>query len=323
MRRIVLVCALLATLALASLPPNEANAKGGSAVSIAPDEGAIGSAVQLWSEYWDSDVDVQIYAGFSPSLDRPPTTFSGPVATVRSGSDGHWRARLRVESAAGLEIPNEPGFVFFRAQTRGDFTSQYVTGEVTTLFALIVDGRRPDGAGRLRLTVSVTSGVADEVFYLAWKRTREHQFSLVGGDYVNHYRPFQRTIPWLADGDWDVLVAPASGRQLIGGGPFEQVHARQCLVDMSQVDSSCELENVCLAAWAPLCHGQERLVTVKRVSIHEGSVEDIELVLGYPGESLPASDSGFSTSALLGALLLGGGALLLIGYRLRARRGAA
>lgn len=312
MWRLLLVCALLAALAVVTMRPEAGAAKDGSVLFISPDTGELGTTIQLGSEYWTPDAEVKVYAGFSPSLHvydggipiafAEPERFWGPIAITRSGSGdpswGKWNVSIRVESTPEMPIPQQPGFLFFRAESEG--LPPFAEAGNQTDFALVVDGRAPDGAGGIQLTVSVASGIEDQAFLYDIEPAGSDTFYWypAGLMYANRLKPFEVTLPRRSNGDYHLFVQPIGRREVIGPGVFESIRAQMCFAP-------------------PLGCNTPGEFIVKRVSVRNGEITPVEVVLGKPGEAppLPSAGTGAAPStiawsiALLAALSTGGGAL--------------
>jgi hypothetical protein len=186
-------------------------------------------------------------------------------------------------------------------------------------FALTVDGQRPDGAGGIHLTVSVASGIEDEPFLYSFGPAGSRYFGYfaAGPLLANRLAPYTNTITRLDDGDYDLLVLPVSrgerARRVIGNGAFVMADARLCMTPDP-------------------CAAEIKEYVVKRVSVRNGEVTPVEILLGKPGEApplqiLPAAGGGPAARegvpwAPVAVLLLVAGFLSAAGLLLRRQRAA-
>ena len=283
-RTLVLVPAI-ALLSLLAHAPGAVEAKDGGSITVAPDAGDDGSTIQLAGEFWPPNADVAIYAGYSPVLWQDeggvvaraePAGWLGPIARVRSEpwdtnpAYGRWHATIDLDDIEGLPEPAGPGFVLFKAVTEGSAVSgavQVEGREEVADFALTVDGRRPDGAGGINLTVSVASGLTDESFlYGIVPEGEAFYYAYAGAMLTNYMKPWQTSATRFADGDYWVFVQPITGREVIGAGAFERVETQFCFAP-------------------PLGCNPRGTFTVKRVAVREGEMANVEIVLGRPDEA--------------------------------------
>ena len=323
MWRVVPLLLLLASLVMAG-PHSHTSAKGSSVVSVKPDSGHLGTTIELSSDYWTPNTAVSIYAAYAPTNTSPPppSSFVGPIATARSNAQslqyGKWSVRLRLDSIRELSVPGRPGFVVFRAvsDTRLPFSEAGSTEEnYEGNFALEVAGKRPVGAGEIDLTVSVADGFVDEEPFLLAMRNSDTAYFSAFPYSTNYFAPYEQTFSRLADGTWDVLVLPRSGREVLDNGSVTEVSGRLCLYPLTQVDGSCELSDVCMPLTAPYCHGHTDTFLAKQVEITHGSTENVEIVLGAPGSvaTAPSGDRGWLRTLFIGMAIAAGALALLVG----------
>jgi len=276
------LCLLVLSLAVAALAhlPSGAQAKG-NALSVFPTSGEIHTTIAISSDYWTPDVEVTVVAGFVDSRDEAPAVFSGPVAVQRSSSSGRVQVQVRVEDAPGLIIPSRPGFIVLRA-TSGGAEPRTADAE----FVLVVDGKRPNGAGEINLTIKAREGTVPGATYFGWRRAGDPSFFT---PYSEIPIPFSVKIDALIDGDWQIAVITESGSQLVGEGTVEELDAPFCIgVDI------CSL----------------RHLVAKRVTIRNGQPIDTTVLIGQStiGHQLPAA--GFASQRQGGARYLWRAALL-------------
>lgn len=275
---------------------------GGSAVSVFPASGAIGTPVHITGAGWPPDVQVSVWAGFTedPSARKDEVEYAGVIGTATSNDDGEWRLEVNVGGA--LALPAVPGFVHFRADPAG--LPPWLEEVNVARFALVVNGQRPERSGEVRITVTQAPGFDERLGFLAMRQ--------VGTTTSFQNRVGIRTMPaysvlsYLTDGDYEITVETVSGLQPIGPG----------LVNVIGV--------ICNR---PNCDGVERLFRVGRVSIRNGSVANVSFVFGDV-ETLPNGGSGpeptgrpwgwllaIAGLAVTGALLTGLGASRLLSSR--------
>lgn len=266
MKYIVLVVAVLA-LAPLSLT-SVAQAKG--MVSLEPSEGELGTIIEMRSERWTPNAVVEIVAAVSPD-GATPGSFNGPLAVSRADSEGRWSVRFPIETVGDFVLPSGPSLVYLRAQSGGMPIA--ATGEVTRAFALIEDSRRPSGAGGVNLTVAVEGGFSDESFYVSYRRVGDEQFVLPANlVHANPRQAYEQEIRGLQDGDWEILVLPVDGAQLLGGGPFDEVEAVLCQ------NPTCSWSRDSVA----------EVVRVTTVSVQDGEVSAATVVLGRGEDDVAA-----------------------------------
>ena len=222
--------AVFIVLALLAPPGRDAAAKGG-AVAILPDSGELGTQVELWSTDWIRNAEVRLYAAFSSSLHDGYTgsaQYVGPVATVRSNDDGDWEAQLSTDALAGLLVPNEPGFLYFRADS--DDLPSYLENANTTHFVVEWEDQRPEGSGEILVSISSTEEPFDEnsplLVWFGWRQAGRGSFQ---SPYAVVPVPFTVTLDGKADGEWEVTVLAPDGYEVVGNdGPLDTVRAAYC-----------------------------------------------------------------------------------------------
>ena len=224
-------------------------------------------------------------------------TYVGPIATADSNTQGQWKVHFPVQSEGQFRIPHESGFVFYRAESRSD--PAYFANANVVDFALVTGGRRPNGAGAIRLRVSVVGSAPEELTFLAERLAGLGGFMNTGS---LQRLPFETTIPRLLDGVYEVTAETASGLQPVVEGSVEEVTAPICT--------------------RPGCTGETKIFRVIRVTIQDGTVATVNMLLGQPGTNLPSTGTGgLSTSGSdrgIAGLLAGVGfSLVLLGWIVR------
>ena len=306
----LVAAAALVLLALASSADSGTAVAGGFAFELSPNAGELGATVQLTSDQWTPGDFVSIYAAFSPSLTEQPSddAFVGPLASTTSDSSGAWSVPVQIANTDLLLIPDEPGFLFFRV--RSPIPSSQVRRSPVP-FALISEGRRPAGAGEIRLSISLAPGVPQDSRLLTWSYgglggTAPFRVISAPGWPAGPLLPFTTTISFLPDGDWAVTALTDGGLVPVGDGPVRVVKAPVC-------------------STYPCPDGPQPSYVVRTVTIRDANVVDLSLVLGpkdtantlaAAGQGEPGQPSSTLTFALV-ALSLGGAALLVVGLLAR------
>lgn len=290
------------TLSIAALLSRGAAAKG-NPLAVTPDAGPAGTVVRLNSDLWQPGAPVRIYAGASASYAEPPT-YAGPIATATSDAHGNWSASVRVTDVPGLTLPSTPSFVVFKATSEGTPGASSGVTEGLAYFALTVNGRRPDGAGGIDLTILGPSASA----WLDWEPAGSDFF------YISHVGPFgpplrDYSIGRLTDGDWDVAVPSALVPVAATGGRVITVEA-----------------TLCESASIP-CGPHPGPLTVVRVSVRDGEISPATITLGEPQRRTtapatgdgPAAPSRTRADVLIATLWVTGVSALILATMLRRR----
>jgi hypothetical protein len=282
---------------------------GGPTYDVSPHVGEQGTTVVISSTVWKPGAPVKIYAAFVRSLDeRPPDEdFAGPLASAVADSEGTWRVELQVRSSDILNIPNTPGFVLFRAVSLG--APAYLTDNQLAIFAVTSNGERPNGAGEIRLTVTLApTAPRDRILVSwAWRRADSGPFFVIGAPEGTEF-PFTTSIEGLPDGDWQVTALGNFDLVPVGEGPIEVVQAPLCT--------------------NPDCTGAPTTsYAVRTVSVWDGGVTDVRLILGdreddaalppTTGQGYTKADPAGSLLVIVGALIGAGTVFLLAGCAVR------
>lgn len=268
-----------ALFAFASHGPS-ANANG-SVVGVSPDVGVLGTPVELRSTDWLESTEVDVYAAFATSRDKrpPPEAYTGPVATAMADSEGDWQLNIIVDERLGVSIPPEPGFLFFRAES--DDLPLYLADANVGDFAIVHDGRRPKGAGEIRLTISLAPG-NDSNGLIIFVGRRPAGEGPIRNRAPGRPFPFNTTFGRLSDGVWEVAAFGTGGLVPVGGdGPLEVVEAPVC--DYSECPEPMVINSY----------------IVRKVTIRNGSVVDVVILLGEPGSGggaqlMPSTGTGLA-----------------------------
>ncbi|MCI0777306.1 MAG: hypothetical protein J4N95_03930 [Chloroflexi bacterium] len=306
----LVAAAALVLLALASSADSGTAVAGGFAFELSPNSGELGTTVQLRTSTWTPGDFLEVYAAFSASLTEHPSddAFMGPLASTTSDSGGAWSVPVQIADTSPLRIPDEPGFLFFRV--RSPIPSSQVRRSPVP-FALISEGRRPAGAGEIRLSISLAPGVTQDSRLITWSYgglggTSPFRVISAPGWPTGTSLPFVTTISFLQDGDWAVTALATGGLVPVGEGPVQTVEAPVC-------------------STYPCPDGPQPSYVVRTVTIRDANVVDLSLVLGpkdtantlaAAGQGEPGQPSSTLTFALV-ALSLGGAALLVVGLLAR------
>ena len=280
---------------LAAILVFHGSAAAGGGFAVSPQEGTVGSVVELSSVGWTPDVDVEIAIAWSDSVDNNQPDFHGPVAVAHSDDRGSWSVSVPVVNGPFLTIPSRPGFVIFSGHSAGRTALSTDVGS----FIVTQDGRRPNGSGGVNLTISSRGGAPGSLAFLDWEPAGSAEFF-----FITHLGPFTVDQPFvtklgnLTDGDWDILVVPGAGMSP-SGTDLIAISATLCV-------SPCETREP-----AP-----QRLL-VRRVTIRAGSTVDAAIVVDSAERvALPRAGVGAAGDDRSERLLLGGFASIAVGATL-------
>lgn len=278
-----LISASLGALLAASVFYSSASAKGG--FSVSPQDGAVGSVVELSSVGWTPDVDIEVSVAWSDTVDNAQPDFHGPIALAHSDDRGAWNARIPVVSGPFLTIPSRAGFVVFSAQSAGRSALSTDVGS----FIVTQDGHRPNGSGGVNLTITSRGVASGSLAFLDWEPAGSEAF------FITHLGPFSLDQPFvtkignLTDGEWDILVIPGAGLSP-SDADLITISATLCV-------SPCETR-----APAP------QALRVRRVTIRDGSIVDAGIVVdsveraAFPPTGIGATSNQHLTRIFFGAL---------------------
>jgi len=226
-RAVVAVLIALEVIALASSYSRSAVEAKGAAVGIEPASGEAGTPLELFSEDWLPGTEVRIFSAFAISMDSGydgAVDFTGPLATIRSDSDGDWSISLQADIDGSERQAQTPGFLFFRAES--DNLPTYLENAITSYFVLTVDGRRPQGAGEINISLTNGQGASAMYGFFGWREAGEPFFF---SPYSIVPVPFDTTIAGLADGDWEITAIGADAVEPAGENVFDISTTLLCL----------------------------------------------------------------------------------------------
>jgi hypothetical protein len=279
----------------------------GNPLAVTPDAGPAGTAVQLSSDLWQPGVEVEVYVGASVTYTEP-SSYAGPVTTATSDASGQWSLDVNLTRLPGFALPHAPSFVVFRAVSQSTATTTTGATDALAFFAITVDGRRPDGAGGIDLTIVGPSATA----WLDWEPAGSPMF------YISHVGPFgpplrDYALGHLANGDWDVVVPSTLVPVAATGGRVITVRA-----------------TLCASASIP-CDPRPGPLTVVRVPVRDGEVSQTTITLGEPTHLTAAPATGFGGAGgpltwrepAIFALCAAGAFAFMSGIALRGRRGTS
>lgn len=218
---------LLVMAAVGSLTVREAAAEP-LLIGISPASGPIGTSLEVSYSSWTANTEVLLYAAFSTDRQTGYTRsqeFIGPVAITMSDTEGRWSTSIDTAAISGLEIGDQPGYIFIRAE--GDDMPLYMQGYNVRDFVLTVNGQRPAGSGAIEISITFESEQPRARHAgFGWRRVGNDRF--YSPNQAGLSMPGTLTIPSLSDGEFEVALSLPDDLEISEGAHFRLDSGQMC-----------------------------------------------------------------------------------------------